>query len=92
MGGSYTPTSTAETLALLAAFISSVNIAGKTPVVLRPESVEDKNRPGYSVFGSKTRPRFYISEKILNYYFLLLSCYYSVVWDLIGSLKVPWKV
>ncbi|XP_041816709.1 NAD(P) transhydrogenase, mitochondrial [Chelmon rostratus] len=28
MGGGYTPTSTAETLALLAAFISSVNIAG----------------------------------------------------------------
>ncbi|XP_056146916.1 NAD(P) transhydrogenase, mitochondrial [Lampris incognitus] len=28
MGGSYTPTSTAETLAVLAAFISSVNIAG----------------------------------------------------------------
>ncbi len=29
MGGGYSPTSTAETLALLAAFISSVNIAGK---------------------------------------------------------------
>ncbi|KAG5272045.1 hypothetical protein AALO_G00161050 [Alosa alosa] len=28
MGGSYTPTNTAETLAVLAAFISSVNIAG----------------------------------------------------------------
>ncbi|XP_042365178.1 NAD(P) transhydrogenase, mitochondrial-like [Plectropomus leopardus] len=28
MGGSYTPTTTAETLAVLAAFISSVNIAG----------------------------------------------------------------
>lgn len=35
MGGGYTPTNTAETLALLAAFISSVNIAGKTPVVLQ---------------------------------------------------------
>lgn len=31
MGGGYSPTSTAETLALLAAFISSVNIAGETP-------------------------------------------------------------
>lgn len=29
MGGGYSPTSTAETLALLAAFISSVNIAGE---------------------------------------------------------------
>lgn len=31
MGGGYSPTSSAETLALLAAFISSVNIAGETP-------------------------------------------------------------
>lgn len=31
MGGAYSPTSTAEALALLAAFISSVNIAGETP-------------------------------------------------------------
>lgn len=31
MGGGYTPTTTAETLALLAAFISSVNIAGESP-------------------------------------------------------------
>lgn len=31
MGGGYTPTSTAETLAVLAAFISSVNIAGESP-------------------------------------------------------------
>lgn len=30
MGGGYTPTTTAQTLALLAAFISSVNIAGKS--------------------------------------------------------------
>lgn len=29
MGGGYSPTSTAETLAVLAAFISSVNIAGE---------------------------------------------------------------
>lgn len=29
MGGGYLPSSTAETLAVLAAFISSVNIAGK---------------------------------------------------------------
>lgn len=34
MGGGYTPTSSAQTLALLAAFISSVNIAGETPVGL----------------------------------------------------------
>lgn len=32
MGGGYSPTSSAETLALLAAFISSVNIAGESPV------------------------------------------------------------
>lgn len=31
MGGGYSPTCTAETLAVLAAFISSVNIAGETP-------------------------------------------------------------
>lgn len=31
MGGAYTPTTTAETLAVLAAFISSVNIAGESP-------------------------------------------------------------
>lgn len=31
MGGGYVPTSTAETLAVLAAFISSVNIAGESP-------------------------------------------------------------
>lgn len=31
MGGGYTPTTTAETLAVLAAFISSVNIAGESP-------------------------------------------------------------
>lgn len=31
MGGGYTPNNTAETLALLAAFISSVNIAGESP-------------------------------------------------------------
>lgn len=31
MGGGYAPTSTAESLALLAAFISSVNIAGESP-------------------------------------------------------------
>lgn len=30
MGGGYTPTTTAETLAVLAAFISSVNIAGES--------------------------------------------------------------
>ena len=32
MGGGYTPTTTAETLAVLAAFISSVNIAGESSV------------------------------------------------------------
>lgn len=31
MGGGYSPTCTAESLAVLAAFISSVNIAGETP-------------------------------------------------------------
>lgn len=31
MGGGYTPSTTAETLAVLAAFISSVNIAGESP-------------------------------------------------------------
>lgn len=31
MGGGYVPSSTAETLAVLAAFISSVNIAGESP-------------------------------------------------------------
>lgn len=31
MGGGYTPNTSAETLALLAAFISSVNIAGESP-------------------------------------------------------------
>lgn len=31
MGGGYLPTSTAQTLAVLAAFISSVNIAGESP-------------------------------------------------------------
>lgn len=31
MGGSYLPSTTAETLAVLAAFISSVNIAGESP-------------------------------------------------------------
>ena len=33
MGGGYTPTNTAETLAVLAAFISSVNIAGESPTI-----------------------------------------------------------
>ncbi|MEQ2186800.1 hypothetical protein GOODEAATRI_032432 [Goodea atripinnis] len=31
MGGAYLPSTTAETLAVLAAFISSVNIAGESP-------------------------------------------------------------
>lgn len=31
MGGGYLPTNTAQTLAVLAAFISSVNIAGESP-------------------------------------------------------------
>lgn len=31
MGGSYLPSTSAETLAVLAAFISSVNIAGESP-------------------------------------------------------------
>ena len=34
MGGGYTPTNTAETLAVLAAFISSVNIAGESARVV----------------------------------------------------------
>lgn len=39
MGGGYTPSTTAESLALLAAFISSVNIAGELPAQDRHPAV-----------------------------------------------------
>lgn len=69
MGGGYSPTSTAETLALLAAFISSVNIAGESPVHMH---TAHRSLPVTATFSQWTQPSmkaeaFYIDHAITRF-------------------------
>lgn len=76
MGGGYTPSSAAETLAVLAAFISSVNIAG--------ESHERRHLTAIPASYSKLEPKkyqlrpkievFYIDCTITSFWTKFCSC------------------